>query len=82
MEKDEMGWTCSSHGERNTFNIPVEKSYETKPLLRRCFRGVKNCFLQRILENNYVFYRAAVNLAGSEYRLLVCLCKHANEPSS
>jgi len=41
MEKDEMGWMCSSHGERNTYNIPVEKSYDAKPLVRRCFRGVK-----------------------------------------
>ena len=79
-----MGWTCSSHGERNTYNIPVEKSYDTKPLVRRCFRGVKICFfffLQPILESNYVLYREAVNLTFSEYRLLVRLCKHANEPN-
>jgi len=69
-----MGWTCSSHVERNTYNIPVEKSYETKPLLRRCFRGVKNCFLQPILENNYAFYRETVNLVCTKCSRLVRLC--------
>jgi len=61
-----------------TYNIPVEKSYETKPLLRPCFRGVKNCVLKPILENNYVFYWKAVNLVCSEYSILVRLCKPAD----
>jgi hypothetical protein len=75
MEKGEMGWTYSLHGERNPYNIAVEKSYEMKSLLRRCFRGVKSCFLQEVLENNNVLYREAVNLASSEYRLLVRLLR-------
>jgi hypothetical protein len=69
-----MDWTCSSYDGKNIYSIPVEKSYETKSLVRLCFMGVKICVLKPTSEKSYAFYKEYVNSACSVNSLLVRLC--------